>query len=289
MLLHVSYIYLPCFSYCRQLSLAFREHIPNRHSPSPVPVHVPVVVLHGLFGSKINWSVVASSLAANLNRKVYAVDVRNHGESPHSETMSYEAMTDDLVEFINHQQLQRVSLIGHSMGGKVAMCLALRKPSVVDRLVVVDVAPEVSKGGAQIKFLAEAMKELNIKQILSKTQADEMLKEKVPDYAVRQFLLTNLVKSRSRGSEGFYWKCNLPVLYRTLPQIADFPQFGSTFAGKTLFVVGSKSNYIISNKETENIKKLFPDVQIVSLETGHWVHAEKPKEFTQVVSQFLTE
>jgi pimeloyl-ACP methyl ester carboxylesterase len=94
--------------------------------------------------------------------------------------MSYEAMTDDLVEFINHQQLQRVSLIGHSMGGKVAMCLALRKPSVVDRLVVVDVAPEVSKGGAQIKFLAEAMKELNIKQILSKTQADEMLKEKVP-------------------------------------------------------------------------------------------------------------
>ena len=108
------------------------------------------------------------------------MDVRNHGESPHSETMSYEAMANDLMELIQHQQCDRVSLVGHSMGGKVAMCLSLREPSVVDRLVVVDVAPGVSKGHAQIKLLAEAMQELNIKQIISKTQADEMLKQRVP-------------------------------------------------------------------------------------------------------------
>eukprot|EP00026_Physarum_polycephalum_P013473 Phypoly_transcript_13877.p1 GENE.Phypoly_transcript_13877~~Phypoly_transcript_13877.p1 ORF type:complete len:266 (+),score=37.31 Phypoly_transcript_13877:223-1020(+) len=242
------------------------------------------LVMHGLFGSGNNWRNMSKKLSEATKSNVYLMDLRNHGSSPHSDLMDYEIMADDVKAFIDSHSLASVSIIGHSMGGKVAMVHALKYPEVVKKLIVVDIAPHslVNAINTFSKY-SEAMSHLDFTKIKTRNQADEALKPAVPDTNVRQFLLTNLLVS----GDTLQWKCNLPVLHNSMQKLMDFPNLGTTYKGPTLFIGGSNSNYI-SQKHMPAIQNLFPNSKVIHLEgAGHWVHAEKPMEFFNVASEFL--
>ena len=172
----------------------------------------PIIILHGLFGTLDNWQTIAKKLAANYS--VYIVDQRNHGRSPHNAIFDYAVMADDLQVFMENQWIYEAHIIGHSMGGKTAMQFALTFPDLVNQLVVVDIAPKAYEGGHQAIF--EALFSLDLSVIRNRKQADAILKEQVPDFGVRQFLLKNLTNDKKGG---YKWKMNLPVIYQNYEQI----------------------------------------------------------------------
>jgi esterase len=232
-----------------------------------------LLVAHGLFGSARNWGAIARRLSAD--RRVVAVDMRNHGTSPWAETHDYEAMAEDLASAIDG----RWDVLGHSMGGKAAMVLALRDPAKVNRLVVADIAP-VSYGHSQA-HLVDAMERLDLSQIASRSDADRALAATVDDAGVRAFLLQSLdVRER-------VWRLNLPVLAREMSKILSFPDTGGSFEGPALFLTGAASDYVRAEHH-DRIQKLFPNARFSAIQgAGHWVHAEKPREFEGAVAGFL--
>jgi pimeloyl-ACP methyl ester carboxylesterase len=233
----------------------------------------PIVILHGLLGSSGNWRSIARRLAAQ--HRVFALDLRNHGESPHLECMSYAAMADDVRGFLDSHDIDAATIIGHSMGGKTAMRLALDAPQRVERLVVVDIAPAVSHHD-HLPWL-RAMACLDLGRVSRRADADAMLATTVPDTAMRQFLLQNLVASGA----GFAWRVNLVAIENSMPELLDFPLDADQrpFAGPTLFLRGAQSDYVLPGDETV-IQSLFPGARIVTIEgAGHWLHAEQPARF----------
>jgi len=233
----------------------------------------PVVILHGLLGSSSNWRSIARRLAER--HRVFALDLPNHGESPHVDTMSYPAMAADVAAFLDGQQLPRATLIGHSMGGKTAMRLALEQPERVQRLVVVDIAPTVSHHD-HLPWL-QAMADLDMSRVGRRADADRLLTEAVPDVGMRQFLLQNLVST----PDGFDWRVNLTAIANSMPALLDFPLDAGTraFDGPALFLRGAQSDYVLQDDEAA-IRELFPGSDIVTIEgAGHWVHAEQPERF----------
>ncbi|MFM8735434.1 MAG: alpha/beta fold hydrolase [Pirellulales bacterium] len=241
----------------------------------------PLVILHGLFGSKRNWAGVAARLAAD--RGVLVADLRNHGESPWDEQHDYPAMAADVAGLIDREVGGPAAVLGHSMGGKVAMTLALMRPDLVERLVVVDIAP-VRSSGTLIDVL-RAMRAVPLKNFSRRTEVEAALVEAIPDAAVRGFLMLNLVN----GSEGLAWTVNLDALERHFDTILGFPEIpaGQTFDGPTLFVVGGRSEYVRPEHRAE-IRRLFPGAGIEVLEgAGHWVHADAPGPFVETVRRFL--
>ena len=239
----------------------------------------PVVILHGLLGSSSNWRSIARRLAER--HRVFALDLPNHGESPHVDTMSYPAMAKDVAAFLDDQQLASATLIGHSMGGKIAMRLALDRPERVERLVVVDIAPTVSHHD-HLPWL-QAMETLDLGRVSRRADADSLLSQAIPDPAMRQFLLQNLVGS----ADGFEWRVNLAAIANSLPALLDFPLDAGTeaFGGPALFLRGAQSDYVLE-QDAAVIRALFPRADIVTIEgAGHWVHAEQPARFLAALGE----
>lgn len=240
----------------------------------------PILILHGLLGSLGNWGWQSRQLATDF--AVIGLDLRNHGSSPHSDSMDYASMANDVLEFMDDHKLERCHVLGHSMGGKVAMQLALSVPERVSHLVVADIAPVTYRGEHDTIFAG--LLAVDLKKIKSRNDADAVLLEYEDDELVRQFLLTNLL----RNAEGeFYWRVNLPTLQSNYARLRDAPSAVGPFDGPVLFVKGALSNYI-KEKHREAILALFPNATIkVILHTGHWLHAEKPQTFYRIVHDFL--
>ncbi len=241
----------------------------------------PLVVLHGVFGSLDNWATVSKEIA-DAGYAVYLLDQRNHGRSPHSDEFTQEAMAADLAEFIEEHSLQNPVLVGHSMGGKTVMRYAMEYPDTYDKLVIVDIAPRYYP--PHHKSLLEGLNALPLVKIENRQQADELFSAHEPNVGVRQFLLKNLY----RTAEGtFAWRFNLPVLTAQIEQVGEaIPKLRSV-PESTLFMRGALSPYI-KDEDREAIEDLFPNAEIVTIpKAGHWVHAEKPKEFVAALTEFL--
>lgn len=240
-----------------------------------------VVVLHGLFGSGRNWMTIGRRLAGTS--RVLAPDLRNHGASPWAEPMTYPAMAADVARMIMQRCNRPVTLVGHSMGGKAAMILALTRPGLVRRLVVVDVAPVEY----ETSFLpyARAMRDARLEGVTRRSEVDVQLRDAVPDPGVRAFLLQNLLLD----AEGARWRVNLPVLEAAMGTISGFPAVpdGTTYDKPVLFVAGSESAYL-SPSQQPVVSRLFPQVGVEVVQgAGHWVHAEAPDAFLAALQGFL--
>jgi esterase len=241
----------------------------------------PIVILHGLFGSSDNWLTIGKQLA--LNHRVFLLDQRNHGQSPWSEEWNYEAMSADLLEFFQVNNLSNVVLIGHSMGGKTAMWFASRYfPSKVDKLIVVDISPRAYR--LHNHDIAEALANLDFNTLDSRKAIDDELAKSIPELGTRQFLLKNLYRTEDNK---FAWRMNLPIIQQKIEIVMEALPENLSFEGKTLFIAGEKSDYI-QDKDLPIIQSHFPDNQIVTVEgVGHWVHAEKPAEVLQIIQDFI--
>lgn len=243
----------------------------------------PVLVLHGLFGSLSNWGWHCKQLAEDF--AVYGVDLRNHGDSPHSAQHDYQLMAEDVRDLIERLGLKSCCIVGHSMGGKVGMQLALSYPDLVEKLVVVDIAPVAYPEDADghLNVLA-AMDAVDLERIKSRTEAEVTLEDAIPEEATRKFVLTNLV----RGKEGrFEWRLNKESLRENYANLRAALTPGEAFTKPTLFVKGSLSPYIEAEHEAK-IKELFPAASVkIVMEAGHWLHAEQPQALQILLKKFL--
>lgn len=239
-----------------------------------------VLILHGLFGMSDNWHNIARKLSETYI--VYALDQRNHGQSPHSPVMNYNVMADDIWEFINAENINQASIIGHSMGGKTAMAFANKYPDKIEKLIVVDIAPKAYKPGHIIYF--DAMKTINFKSTGRKEIEDQLAKS-ITDKGEMLFLLKNIYR-KENGEFGL--KINLEAIENNYEEIIGEVIFNKPLNTPTLFIKGQNSNYI-----TENDKILIPQnftkVSFITISNaGHWVHAENPEDFLMAINEFLS-
>ncbi len=241
----------------------------------------PLIILHGLFGSGDNWRTVGKQLAENFT--VYLVDLRNHGRSPHHPVHTYPAMAADVFALMDQLKLTSANLLGHSMGGKVAMYLALNHPHRVMRLVVVDIAPR--RYPIVHLDILKAMQTMPLNKIQSRQDAAQWLFRVIHDPGIVQFLLKNLVREKDH----WRWRVNLTAIETHIHQLSDWPDTGKRqFKGATLFVAGKKSTYINSS-DYARIRQWFPAARFVTIpHAGHWVHADQPERFVKTVQFFLT-
>jgi esterase len=241
-----------------------------------------VAILHGLFGAARNWRSIAQRLAAHY--RVLAFDLRNHGASPWADGMSFPEMVEDLRASLAAHAVRRAALIGHSMGGKVAMLAALLYPAEVDRLVVVDIAP--APNPPSLLAYVRAMRALDLGSIARRGEAETRLAAAIPDAAERAFLLQNLVI----GDGVAKWRLNLQAIEYDFSAITGFPELpaAAVYPGSALFIAGARSDYVEA-KHDPIIRRLFPHARIRRIEgAGHWVHAEQPEAFLQAVEPFLS-
>lgn len=240
----------------------------------------PVVLLHGLFGHAGNFATVARRLAER--HRVIALDLRNHGASPHAAAMSIPLMAADVLASLQALAALPAALVGHSVGGKVAMAAALAAPQAVARLCVVDIAPRAYR--SDFSGHAGAMAAVPLVPGLSRAAADQALATIEPDAAVRQFLLQNLRFDRDPPA----WRINLAVIRASLPDLAAWvPDAGMRYAGPVLFIAGARSDYIRAEDRAAIISR-FPSARIATIAgAGHWVHAEAPDEFVAALGAFM--
>ena len=244
-------------------------------TPSALPT---LLIVHGLFGSARNWGAIARRLADA--RRVVTVDMRNHGESFHAEGHGYADLAADLAEVIAEIG-GPVDVVGHSMGGKAAMQLALTRADLVNRLVVADIAP-VAYGHSQA-HLTRAMRALDLTGVTTRTEADRRLQGAVDDPGLRAFLLQSL----DLKGDAPRWRLNLDVLEREMEGITGWPGTDGRFEGPTLFLTGALSDYV-RPEHRAGIKRLFPNARFAKLPgAGHWLHADKPREFEAALRTFL--
>ncbi|KAJ2306489.1 hypothetical protein IWW55_001430 [Coemansia sp. RSA 2706] len=253
------------------------------NAPDGPAVRPPMVILHGLFGSKQNWRAIAKQLSRTLGCSTYTVDLRNHGDSPHQRPHTYATMASDIVRFIGDHQLARPILLGHSMGGKVAMRTALEQPSLVSQLIVDDMVPVPFGLAHDFAAYVAKLQEIEQAQCESQKRADQMLGEVEPDVGVRQFLLTNMKKL----SGVYRSRIPLQLLGDSLQSVMDWDCDGE-YTGPTLFIGGKRSPYV-KPRAYPAMKQMFPNYQLRELDTGHWVHAEMPREFMQLVQDFVVQ
>ncbi len=253
---------------------------------------MPIVILHGLYGSSDNWISIAKALASSF--EVYLVDLRNHGNSPHDNIHNYEVMRDDLLEFLDDANLKKAILAGHSMGGKAVMCFAQHNPHRAERIIVIDIAPKSYKDLYRKEALSHydilrAMKNANLSSVSSRKDVGHALSETIKNSRIRSFLMKNL---RKEEGGGYYWNLNLDVLIRELDNIMDginkncfdplFPINGLP----ALFIRGDRSPYVLDS-DMDFIYKIFPSAKLKTIsDAGHWLHAEQPGAFIEAVKEF---
>jgi esterase len=240
----------------------------------------PLIILHGLFGLSDNWTGIAKSLSSDYT--VFTVDQRNHGLSPHSEEFSFKALSEDVKELMDDQGLRKAVLLGHSMGGKTAMKLAVTYPEKVEKLIVVDISPRYYP--VHHHEIIDALFSIDLRNIKSRKEAEDQLKERIEDEAVRLFLLKNLAWNDSGTLE---WKMNLEGISDSIDNVGEELDPDGRYDGPTLFIRGSESIYV-QDKDMPRILQHFKQASLLSVEgAGHWVHAEKPEEFLDAVLSFL--
>lgn len=244
-----------------------------------------VVFLHGLFGQGKNFTQIAKALSPEL--RSILMDLPNHGASDWTQRFDYVEQADLVAD-----QLRRtvasdspVHLVGHSMGGKIAMVLALRHPELISRLAAVDISPVARQSMGEFDHIIESLSQLDLAEVSSRGEADELLQEPIPERMVRGFLLQSLVRS----GDGFRWRVNLDLLHESLPEIGGFPEFtDEQFAGPVLWIAGAESDYV-KDEYAPAMRELFPLVSLTTIkDAGHWVHAEKPEVFSAVLKSFFT-
>jgi esterase len=232
----------------------------------------PVVVLHGLFGSRRNWRSIAQALSAH--HRVFCVDLRNHGASPWAATMSYPEMAADVRMLIESEALDRPVIIGHSMGGKTAMMLALESPAAVGRLIVIDIAP-VAYADLMTPYL-EAMRGIDTGAVKQRADVMRQMSERIPDAQTVAFLMQNLVVR----DDHFDWRLNLPAIGSALQSLCGFPAEAPrrSYRGAATLIFGSLSEYV-RPLDPSVITDVFPTMRLVEIEgAGHWVHVDRPAE-----------
>lgn len=249
----------------------------------------PLILLHGLFGSLENLGGIARRLQDEW--QIHALDQRNHGSSPHSDTMDYPAMAEDVIAYLDRQGIDKARILGHSMGGKVAMQVALQAPHRVEKIVVADIAPVSYK--PRHDAILEGLKSLDLQNARTRQDADKFLSEFVDVPSIRQFLLKNLERvpreEQEEGGAVFRWRLNLPVIDACYGNLAMAPEGDGPYEGPVLFLKGAESAYI-QEKHREQIERLFPAAELRVIEdTGHWLHAEKADTFAALSRRFLAE
>lgn len=250
-----------------------------------------IIILHGLYGSGDNWMHIAKKFESDYS--IFLPDMRNHGKSPHSDDFSYKSMVNDIHELVELNRLNKIILIGHSMGGRIAMRYAATHPEIVDKLIVADIAPDSEKTHSRFiplvkmhENLIHGLKSLKIDQLQSREKVDMALSKYEKNPAVRQFLLKNLKRN---SSQEFYWQINLPVFERDIKEhlISGSHEFLEITKVPALFIKGEYSIYL-SEEDFEDIKVKFPNSKFEIIpDVGHWVHAENPIKFTQLVKDFI--
>lgn len=241
----------------------------------------PLVILHGLFGSLDNWMTLGKKFSKH--HQVILVDQRNHGQSFHDDVFNYEAMADDLKSLLSHLNIEECALLGHSLGGKTAMEFASHYDEKVSRLIVADISPRYYE--VHHHNIIKAFYSVPVDQLTSRKEADELLSEKIPEFGIRQFLLKNL----DRTKNGFVWKMNLDVIASKIEEVGRGLNQNAKFDRPTMFVRGGASDYIKDN-DFNLIHSIFTQSRIETIAgAGHWLHAEKPDAFYEIVSEFLKE
>ncbi len=240
-----------------------------------------ILILHGIFGSLGNWLGFAKKLANDYT--IYLLDLRNHGKSPHSKEFTLKSMAKDVVDFIKTHNIKPPILLGHSMGGKVAMFVSQLYPKSIKKLVVIDIAPKAYP--IKHDTILQGLNYLKLEDIKSRKEAFDALISFVPNPNVRHFLLKNLKRNKNNH---FEWLINLPVITESITQIGKGLPFKQPNQQTTLFIRGDQSDYI-EDKDYDLIYSFFPTAKIITIEnTGHWIHVEKPKELLDCLTFFLT-
>lgn len=250
-----------------------------------------LVIVHGLYGSSDNWVNIGKRLAEK--HTVFMIDQRNHGRSPFADSHTYDELKNDLAEFFENNNIEKATILGHSMGGKVAMWFAADFPEKVEKLIIADIAPKnylLLKEDSQFylhRNILLAMMETDFARVQSRNDVDDFLAEKIDDEKIRQFLLKNI--ARDKTTHQYKWRVNAGVLYNYLEEIVggvniDWLDDRIPISGyPVIFIRGMKSNYILSEDE-KLIREIYPDASIVDIpEAGHWLHAEQPGKFLKAV------
>jgi esterase len=241
----------------------------------------PLLVLHGLYGSNTNWGSHAKWMAEQFD--VILPDLRNHGRSFHDADMRYTTTAEDVRRLMDALGLESALLLGHSMGGKTAMTLALTEPERVRALVVADIAPVVYRHQTHQPLIG-AMRRLDLAQVKSRSDAEAALAADIPNRTLRLFLLTNL----ERRGDRYAWRIPLDILADQLPQLEDFPPVGGRYEGPALFLHGAESDYVTEEARAA-IDGYFPNARVQALpNAGHWLHAEQPDAFADALRVFLS-
>jgi pimeloyl-ACP methyl ester carboxylesterase len=264
------------------MKLAFRKLGNGKPRPNGEAGRA-LFILHGLFGSSDNWQTLAKQFAENFT--VYLIDQRNHGRSPHSPEHSYAAMSEDLLELVDSEKLDKVLLLGHSMGGKTAMQFAISHPERVEKMVVVDISPK--KYPITNLDIAEALEKVNLNEVTTRKEVESILSQDIKDIGTMQFLLKNLYWD---DNQKLAWRFNLEALKANLANVALATPIPPTpLQMPVLFVKGGKADYVFTS-DSKLIHEIFANARIETIpEAGHWVHADKPVEFYTLVNSFLLE
>lgn len=239
----------------------------------------PLLIMHGLFGTSDNWNTLAKKYGEHFT--TYTLDLRNHGQSPHSETWNYDVMADDVIELLKTENISSAHIMGHSMGGKVAMLVAGKYSTFINKLIVSDIAPKYYAPHHDENL--EAINGLDLNAITSRKEAEAYMQSKLKDVGVRLFLLKNLYWKEDKLA----WRCNLPVITRNIENVGAALAKDAFFEGPTLFIRGEKSNYILDS-DIDDILEHFPNTILKTVENaGHWIHADKPTEYLKETLSFL--
>jgi len=246
----------------------------------PVPGYPSLLFLHGLFGSSINWSTIARHFEQDWH--IIVPDLRNHGRSPHSDEMPYSLMAEDVLELTDQLGIEQVIPIGHSMGGKIALALAQKRPEIVERLVLADIAPVAYAGG--FSDVIAAFQSVDLASIKTRGDADQSMSEHIAEVGIRQYLLQNLEQKQGH----WRWRINLDLIVSAMDVIRGFePGCQKAYEGESLIIRGEFSNYVLPEYEA-TIRQCLPNVRIAVLPgVGHWVYAEDPEGFNQALDDFL--
>ncbi|WP_255594281.1 alpha/beta fold hydrolase [Pontibacter sp. HSC-14F20] len=241
----------------------------------------PLLILHGLFGTLDNWATLAKRLSEHYN--VFLVDLRNHGRSPHSEEHDYDAMAEDVLHLVDDLQIPTPAIMGHSMGGKVAMNYALKYPTRLTKLIVVDIAPKAYP--PHHDEIIDALQSVDISSVTSRGEVDKQLAKTISQEDVRLFLMKNLYRKEDNT---FGWRMNLDAIEKNYDKIAAPITSDIPFKKNTLFIKGGRSRYILPEDVYGTIEHLFTLVEVETIpEAGHWVHAEAPDKVYDLVTRFL--